>query len=289
MVPSGALDKSFYYHAKYQALYEEYKRRGIVQALNPKDQETVFDQDWKLAHYFDAGADAVRNVVDALIANFREPPKAILDFPSGSGRVTRHFKSFFPDAHVTACDLYDHHIDFCAEVLGAEAVLSKENFDDLHFERKYDVIFCGSLLTHLPARLFVAAMRCMARALSDTGIAVVTTHGRHIEFSQKNKFAIIQPELFEVAQATIEAEGFGYVDYEHDLLATSWNRQENYGVTLTRPHWALKSLEDDYSIRILGYNERGWDAGQDVVIFGKPGVNAWMRNGDVVTTTPDPR
>lgn len=289
MTSRGALQNSFGLYAHYAHLYAEYLQRGVNRTLNPLDQETVFDQDWKLAHYFDTGEDAVRNIINALIANFRGPPKAILDFPSGSGRVTRHLKAFFPDAHVTACDLYDHHINFCAETLGAEAVLSKENFDELHFDRKYDVIFCGSLLTHLPAKLFIAALRCMARALSDTGVAVVTTHGRHVEFSQKHKYAIIQPELFEVAEATIETEGFGYVDYEHDVLATSWNRQENYGVTLTRPHWAMKALETDYSIRIMGYNERGWDAGQDVIVFGKPGVNAWMRSGDVDTTSDAPR
>jgi len=32
-------------------------------------------------------------------------------------------------------------------------------------------------------------------------------------------------------------------------------------------------LEDDYKIRILGYVERGWGDHQDILVFGRPGIN----------------
>jgi hypothetical protein len=42
---------------------------------------------------------------------------------------------------------------------------------------------------------------------------------------------------------------------------------------MCRPHWTLRSAEEDYGIRILGYIERGWDDHHDVLVIGKPGIN----------------
>lgn len=280
MVGISNLEKTFALQQKYYSMYQDYLKRGINLTLDMNDQENNFDADWKEAHYFDVGADALKLIIGALTVGLRGAPKTILDFPSGSGRVTRHLTSFFPDARVVACDLYEAHTDFCAKELGVETLISKANFDDLEFDTKYDVIFSGSLLTHLPAKSFAAALRCMTRALSDNGVAIITVPGRYVEFSQRNKYGIIQHELFDVALETVPSTGFGYVDYSHDLLANAWNKQENYGISLCRPHYVMKALEPDFNIRILNYIERGWDVGQDVLVFAKPGVNAWMRNGD---------
>jgi hypothetical protein len=47
-----------------------------------------------------------------------------------------------------------------------------------------------------------------------------------------------------------------------------------YGVSVASPSWMLRQLEGDPSIRVLSYRERDWDDHQDVVVFGRPGVNA---------------
>ena len=157
--------------------------------------------------------------------------------------------------------------------------------DDLNFDVQFDAIFCGSLLTHLPEGLFRSALRFMSRSLTPRGIAVITLHGRHVEFIHRYKYQFIEPERFEAAAATLAETGFGYVDYNEQLLSSFWYRQAQYGVTLSRPHWTLKQFDDDYSIRVLGYSERAWDGSQDVLVIGKPGVNAWERPGDVPDTT----
>src|SRR5690349_20432979 len=81
----------------YAALYREYVQRGFSKTLDQKNKE-IAEQVGEEAHYYAIGTDAVRNIVDALASNFRTPPQTILDFPSGSGRVTRHLRSFFPEA-----------------------------------------------------------------------------------------------------------------------------------------------------------------------------------------------
>jgi hypothetical protein len=273
--PHDMISRSMELHRKYANFYDGYLARGLNRSINPDDRENSLDEPWKIFHYFNTGADALRIIVDGLIQGLYNPPETILDFPSGSGRVLRHLKSYFPAAQITACDLYDFHFEFCAACFEVEGFKSKDNFNDINFGKTFDLIFSGSLLTHLPADQFIAALRLISRSLSDRGMAVVTLHGRHIEYLHKHRWQFIEPKLFAIAEASIPRKGFGYVDYNASLLKSWWYNQKRYGVTLSRPHWTLKQLEADYGIRILSYAERAWDNTQDVLIFCKPGVNDW--------------
>lgn len=257
----------------YDDLYDQYLRRGVNYALDPNDTENNFDASWKLTHYMETGADALRLCVGALITNMRPVPKVVVDLPSGSGRVTRHFQAFFPDARIIASDLYEARWGFCANAFGVEGLQSTENFDDLKVDAPIDLLFAGSLLTHLPEPIFRSFFKFLSRSLSDTGIAVVTTQGRHAEWVQHNHYQYIEPERFEMAEKDMLLTGFGYVDYNAHWMDTVWVNQENYGVALARPWFTMKTLEEDYDLRILGYIERGFDNSQDAVIVGKPGVN----------------
>lgn len=258
----------------YDALYEQYLRRGVDFALDPNDSENNFDAHWKLTHYMETGADALRLCVGALITNMRPVPKVVVDLPSGSGRVTRHFKAFFPDARIIASDLYSDRWNFCVNAFGVEGLQSTENFDDLTCDEPIDLLFAGSLLTHLPEPIFRSFFRFLSRNLSETGVAVVTTQGRHAEWVQHNKYQYIEPERFAMAEQDVLEKGFGYVDYNSHWMNTIWVNQENYGVALARPWFSMKTIEEDYDLRILGYVERGFDSSQDAIIVGKPGVNA---------------
>jgi hypothetical protein len=83
---------------------------GIPQAPHqsesePGRQELIDRSDSVIRHYYSIGSDAMRIIINALLANSRQPPQSILDFPSGSGRVTRHLHAFFPEARIVASDL----------------------------------------------------------------------------------------------------------------------------------------------------------------------------------------
>jgi hypothetical protein len=271
MADNNKLHRFFELQRVYASLYESYVARGVNRALDPNDKENRFEEEWCIEHYFSVGADALRIVVTALAYDLREPPRTILDFPSGSGRVTRHLRAFFPEAHIAACDLYGSHVDFCIREFGAKGILSKENFDELHFGLQFDLIFCGSLLTHLPEDLFRSALRLISRSLSDRGVAVITLHGRYSEFYQQHKDKYLADDRFAVARSAFTETGFGYVDYAHPLR-TTFARQTRYGISLARPHWILKLLEPDCAMRVLSYAERAWDNHHDVLVIGKPGV-----------------
>ena len=272
MIGNEKMQSLFRLQAVYEDLFENYRNVGVEGILDKNDKENTESSQWHLDHYFDVGIDALRIVVEALIKNKLEPPRKILDFPSGSGRVTRHLKAFFPEASIVACDLYQEHVAFCESALGVKGVISKARLSDVKFDEKFDLIFCGSLLTHLPESKFVEALDLMERSLSDRGIAIATLQGRHSLFVQGEKWKYIEDELFDVAKKEFEKHGFGYVDYAYSFKS-KFDQQENYGVTLCAPNWILKDLEARPSVRILGYFEREWDDHQDVVVFGRPKVN----------------
>jgi SAM-dependent methyltransferase len=266
------LQRLFELQSRYSALYASYLTGEVCRTLDPNDKENTIQQEWQYHHYFSVGTDALRLIVATLTANLRDVPQSILDFPCGSGRVTRHLRAFFPDARLVASDLYDYHVRFCVDELGAEGVSSKENFDEIEFEQQFDLIFCASLLTHLPEDLFRSALRLVSRSLTDRGIAIVTLHGRHSEFIQAHRWKYIDDSLYAVVASTLGETGFGYVDYDDDFRS-KFDRQARYGVSLIRPHWVMKLVEADHKARVLGYVERGWDDHQDVLVIGRPGIN----------------
>jgi SAM-dependent methyltransferase len=257
----------------YNDLHSSYADRGVNTFRDTDDKENPNTEPWHVRHYLEIGHDAIRLIVSALTTGLRSPPRNILDFPCGSGRVTRHLRAFFPDAVIGACDLYENHINFCVNNFGAIPILSKENLDELDIGAKWDLIFCGSLLTHLPPDMFVSALKFIARSMSDEGIALITLEGRHAEFIQKHKWKFVPDDLYEVAEATIEPQGYGYVDYQHSMKSLFF-KQDRYGVMIARPRWTMQIVEQIYEIRVLGYIERGWDDHQDVLVIGRPGVDS---------------
>ncbi len=268
---SDQCDSLFRSIERYARACEVFKRREVDRTLNPHDREWSGNEPWQVQHYFDIGDDALSIIVAALMTNKRPLPRTILDFPSGSGRVTRQLRAFFPDAEIWACDVDPEHLRFCAEHFRARTTLSQHALAKVRFEVDFDLIFCGSLLTHLPSRSAEEALALVSRSLSTTGIGIVTLHGRHSSHIQRHKWKYIDDELFAIAEREALATGYGFVEYG---AAQQPFDGAAYGVALIKPSWVVARLEIDPAIRLLGYGERQWADHQDVVVFGRPGVNA---------------
>lgn len=141
-------------HQRYMDLWNCYASRGVSDALDPTDKENLCGSEMERRHYFDVGADALYIITKELIAERRPPPETILEFSSRSGRVMRYMRTVFLDAKISACDLYQPHLNFCAVQFWAVSFMSRENLDELDIIQ-WDLIFLGSLLTHLADYLFL--------------------------------------------------------------------------------------------------------------------------------------
>ena len=94
----------------YAKVINNYMEGEIIQTRDPNDKENVIRDEWHDMHYLSVGFSAMHIIVKALLTNLRRPPQSVLDFPCGSGRVTRHLRAMFPEAKIGACDLYSNHV-----------------------------------------------------------------------------------------------------------------------------------------------------------------------------------
>jgi len=216
------------------------------------------------AHYFRVGLDAIRCIEAALAAAHLTAVKNILDFPCGYGRVLRFLVRRFPEARVTACELLPDAVRFCAETFKVVPAQSTYELDTLTLGARYDLIWCGSLATHLDARRTRALLRFFARHLAPGGLLLFTTHGEYVAgrvFDMADFYGLCRadtPALIEAYRQT----GHGYLDYPE---------QPGYGVSLSAPAWVRAEAQEVGTLREVYFRARGWDEHQDVFGFVKEG------------------
>ncbi|MBD0268719.1 MAG: class I SAM-dependent methyltransferase [Cyanobacteria bacterium Co-bin8] len=209
------------------------------------------------AHYFSVGESALKNIIAALSASQEKAINAILDLPCGYGRVLRHLHAHFPEAAITACDLNRGGVDFCVETFEAKGIYSNQNLLDLDLDQTFDLIWCGSLLTHLEENRWPSCLQFFSQHLTENGVFVFSTHGRR---AYDNLRVIKDPYgLNEQARHQLlkdyETTGFGYVNYAS---------HPDYGVSLSAPSWVFKQLEQRPELTITAFSEHSWDQHQDV-------------------------
>jgi SAM-dependent methyltransferase len=132
------------------------------------------------AHYYKVGLAAIRSIEKAIDVAQLGSVKRILDLPCGHGRVLRFLVRLFPQAEITASDLDRKGVDFCARVFGTEAVYSEPNLDRFALGGQFDLIWCGSLVTHLNDKGIRALLAFSARHLVPEGLLIFTAHGERV-------------------------------------------------------------------------------------------------------------
>ena len=140
-------------------------------------------------------------------------------------------KGAFPRAHFTACDLNRAGVDFCVENFGATGDYSDPEPGKIGLKGPYDLIWSGSLLTHLDEGPYVEFLRLFARLLEPGGVFVATTHGRRIAGRMRagTHTYKLAPEALPGVVAHTTRRGFGYADYPET---------GGYGISVNTPRVA---------------------------------------------------
>ena len=212
------------------------------------------------AHYFKVGLSAIHCVDGALERAGLKDVETILDFPCGSGRVMRFLRQRFPAAQITACELASGPVQFCVRTFGAEPAFSSLNLDDVLLARKFDLIWCGSLVTHLNKGGIAALFRLFRRHLEPGGLMMFTTHGDFVARRMPTRdfdYGLAEDQIDRIAQH-YPREGYGFEDYPGE---------KDYGVSLTSPEWIRGRIAEVGGLREVFFRERGWDDHQDVFGF----------------------
>jgi SAM-dependent methyltransferase len=212
--------------------------------------------------YFEEGLTAARFIRASLEAVPLTRParevRRVLDLPCGHGRVLRWLQVAFPGAEITACDLDRDGVDFCAETFGATPVYSEPNPQELELPGSFDLIWVGSLLTHLDASRWHGWLDLFESALAEDGLLVFTTHGRGVADRTRRGDVPwpLDAAFNQRLLAGYDEFGFGYQNYPHD---------PDYGLSLSSPSWVCSQIEGRPELRLLTYGELAWNGWQDIV------------------------
>jgi hypothetical protein len=170
----------------------------------------------------------------------------------------RTLKAAFPDARLAGCDMDQSGVEFCARTFGAAPILSAADPAEIQIDDRFDLVWVGSMFTHLEQDRWAGFLRFLGSVLSPRGVLVFTTAGRFVVELMKGGQVSkgLHPEQAAQLIADYERAGFGYQEYR---------RRSGWGLARSSPAWVCATLDEVPELRLVSFVERGWLGLQDVV------------------------
>jgi hypothetical protein len=210
------------------------------------------------AHYFSVGKGAVVAIRAGLHRAGMpfDQVKRILDIPSGAGRVMRMLQALWPQAELGACDIYQPGVDFCAETFDAKPIYSTNPITQVKTDGDYDLVWVGSLLTHLGADRWPEMLCWFRDQLRTGGVLIFSSQGQGgmDMLYNGNDYQLGTDRVAELV-GSYQDTGFGYVNYPN---------VDGYGISFSSLEWIQAQIESVGNLRYVYTAERGWDGHQDV-------------------------
>jgi SAM-dependent methyltransferase len=210
-----------------------------------------------LEHYLLVGANALGVIQAGQQLAGVGPPRSILDFGCGAGRVTRWLRAAFPDARISASDIREDDLKFCADRFSVEVWRGGSDVAALKAPGRYDIIWACSVLTHLPQEQAEGLVHKFVEWTEPGGLIFASLHGRRaIELRGIGQIGYIGDAAWEKIRAGYDASGYGYADYQ---------KQRGYGISLCSLNWVADLVLRLKGMRLVFLGERSLDNHQDVV------------------------
>ncbi|HTV90997.1 MAG TPA: class I SAM-dependent methyltransferase [Stellaceae bacterium] len=239
--------------------YIDYLSREVCSDVSEHDDMFVAGG---LEHYLSVGRSAIDLIAAAMISVQKTRFAAILDLPCGGGRVTRHLQAFLPDSQLFVGDLNKQKEAFVVAKFAATSINPQADFS-VAASNRFDLIFVGSLVTHVGANQYERAIRWFIDALAPDGLLVFTTHGRRTLHLFRATF--YSGEWQENMRGYSDS-GFAYRPYDPAMPPDG---AQSYGTSLSAPSWVARLIESEPGVRILNLSEGAWANNQDVVVLQK--------------------
>jgi SAM-dependent methyltransferase len=208
-------------------------------------------------HYLGVGLSGLR-CVDRAFGAGREP-STVLDFACGYGRVLRFLRVRYPRAELWASEVDPVALDFCTRTFGASGLLSSVRLDRLTRPERFELIWCGSLLTHLDEERAGDLLAFFATHLASGGVCVASAHGTlTIDGLRTGRDRYGLPDqAVERTLSHFDATGYGYADYAG---------MSGYGISIASRE-KLRTMAGRAGLVETSFQPRGWDDHHDVYGF----------------------
>ncbi len=214
--------------------------------------------------YLLAGLSALQCIQRAL----DQAPNRILDLGCGHGRVLRVLKAAFPQAGLAACDLDRDCVDFCAQTFGATPWYSNADPDAVRIDDAFDLVWSGSLFTHLSAEKWPRFLSLIDRCTKPGAKVVFTTQSLR-DAAILRTIGLTDPEIATLI-GDYDQSGFGYVEME----SGSYGPGQPWGISMSSPDWVRATVGEHPGLEVRDVALRAWRAPfplQDVVTCVRTG------------------
>jgi SAM-dependent methyltransferase len=229
----------------------------VVKRLN----KTVADGDGMYSgddrYYLETGANALQIIYRSLAAAGKSvsSPRSILDYGCGYGRILRWLRAAYPEAELVGADIDKKALAAVGRLFGVKTVkLGRSRSKTL---KSFDLIWVGSVMTHLPKDAAMAHLGRFKKLLSLGGLLVFTTHGPYVTERIKHRdkvYGLDEPGIAALLAGYADC-GFGFGPYP---------KHGAYGISACTPPAAL-ALVTSAGLEPLLYQARGWVRHQDVI------------------------
>ncbi|MGH6835529.1 MAG: class I SAM-dependent methyltransferase [Methylocella sp.] len=259
--------------SRYHILIDAFEQacRTFPTPISEDDENIIRNQPWTEAQYFYGGRSALKICIDALIRANAAPPQQILDFPCGHGRTLRFLSAAFPQATLYASDLITSGTKFCRDQFNSKTFVSNFDFSRIDFPQGNDLIWCGSLITHLSETRAKQVINRLTQSLSPNGILLFTTHGRMYPRCLHTLSPMLKPSEWDNVICDFYRKGYGYQVYSVPKYI-----ETGYGFSLTSPHWIFENvIRTNDDITLILFAEKGWHEHQDVTAIQMKALTTW--------------
>lgn len=174
----------------------------------------------------------------------------------------RWLRAANPHSEITGCDLNQHGVNFCAREFGAVPMYSQENLEAVEFPQPFDLVWCGSLLTHLPLEAQQVTLRRLLDWTREDGLVVLTLQGRFMASQLERGEADFADNVDTIGLLRdFRERGATYRPYYESPAGS-------YGLTLNSPAYVGELLQQRSDVIVRAYLEQAWGV-QDVLILYK--------------------
>lgn len=196
----------------------------------------------------------------------------ILDMASGHGRVLRWLKYFYPKARLTTCDLQKSARDFCENEFNSQPIKNHEELLHEDFQNRFDLIWVGSLFTHLDLGEWRSVLHSLNSSLKIGGVLAFTTHGDLVarRLQSRDSYGLKEEDRIAILK-DYEANQFAFRRYPKETITNI--DEANYGISISNPAFVLNFMSESFDMRILFVGEMAWANHQDLYIFIKKEIN----------------
>lgn len=234
---------------------------GIPGRVHLDDQMLRSDAPEHVRHYLTDAASALDNIDESLHTTGRslDDVQNCLDLPSGYGRLTRHLVARLSSSRVTVSDVDAQAVRFCVAEFGVDGVVCPSDPTRLRLPRRYDLIFVGSLLTHLPIGVGMTLIERLGDVLEPGGHLIFSTQGTSC-LSHLDWYGDEFERASSAMHSGVASDGCAFVPYRG---------RTDYGIVIHEESWLRLTLaeREGHRLRLVRFASRGWDAHQDMWSF----------------------